>query len=390
MKKILISILSVLYIAPAIAAKSDGNKWASAWGVNGVSVCGGATGLKDKDEATAVDVARYMVAYNIVEHGGYFCTVYIGAKSDCVGCDSYTVYYADPNEDCFWLCESGYFGEGCASNTPTMCNATFSKSLGDNYGELISNPGSWNNVENEISMLVNDNYHDCSSLGDTCCRDFNKMASWPDQEHDVVLAVKSIEDTTFTVMPLNVRAGKVKNLASMLRLAWPVTGFVGNSKILCPDGWRLNSAKTKCEKVSEQISDICSMENLCATTPRESYVEGMHTIVTGTNGESSDCKNFRCASSGQGFKAKNDFECIDCPNPRQGVDNDGVCITCETGYIFNTTSKKCDEAVALSQTAMRVGPNTTSDKLEDQCWIKDSPTEYRDCILKDNTDAKSE
>lgn len=418
MKKILVSILSVLYIAPALAADLDAFK--AAWGVGSIPTCGGISGFDDKKEkdgkATCRDgnaIRAAWIARKVVDKGGEFCRMWI--KTERPGyVRPWTEYHMQLPETCLWLCEDGFYGENCASKTPTSCReiesfddkleyrdpSNFSPTPGTcsgSYGAYmaISNVTNSNasNIEDIIPMFVRAHYEQCYGGG------FDKMECVKQQEHDMLLGARrtDADQTTFEVQPLVVRAG----CFGIYHISWPVLSWAGQTKILCPDGYRLNSAKTKCEQVSNQISDICSMEKLCATTPRESYVEGMHSIISDADAlEGSDCSGedvsvFRCASSGQGFKAKNDFECIDCPNPRQGVGKDGVCKTCETGEIFDTNEEKCVDATALSQTAMRIGPKTEdSDKLADQCWIKDSPTEYKSCILNgntnNNTDTKSE
>ncbi|MEE1110658.1 MAG: hypothetical protein UIH99_00415 [Alphaproteobacteria bacterium] len=412
MKKILISLLSVLYVVPTLAGKSDGAQWAKNWGVSGVFVCGGETPWEANNSGTTSpdpedDVYKlYYVAHKIVEHGGYFCGTWVSASTGGIGDRTHTVYYAADDQNCLWLCEDGFYGEDCAYNSPTQCNETGVFPEGANATELISSgylsEGGSNNIEENISMLFYDQYHNCSHLS-SYLRDFKKMSSWPDQEHDVVLVIKGlgsgikndpvegseakqseVQNVTFTVMPLNVRAGKTKNCAGILREAWPVMGYVGTEKILCPDGWRLSSDKKKCEKVLN--SEICDLEKLCQVTPRESYVKGMHSI----NGEASkydqSCRStetiFRCAMASQGFRAKDDFECIPCPGPKQGVAKNGVCITCDNGYIFDEEAKSCVQAGQLSQAALRVGRDRDDSKdLGAQCWIKDGPTEYRECIL---------
>ena len=421
MKKILVSVLSVLYIMPAIAAKSDGNKWASAWGVGGALTCQGTTGLGGRDD-WEYGRRPVMIAWKIVEHGGYFCETFIRSQRSGILSRPYTSYYSMDNQKCLWLCEDGFYGENCASNKPTKCGEFIKdpkKDKGTLYrvnalgeteqgmgaacsgdtkqGYCKYNLGGDVNIEDYIQMLVNDVYSKCS-WGVEHSADTAKCDE--SQEHDVVLAVEKIEvknestneeydlNYTFYVRPLNVRAGCVTSYVDGM----PVVQWVGSpAKILCADGWRLNSDKTACEIVPKEFDPICDLEKLCATTPRESYKEGMHSISRESedvinSGCTGDATVFRCASSSQGFKAKNDFECIDCPNPRQGVGKNGVCQTCETGEIYERDAKKCEPAKALSQTAMRVGPNTEdSDKLADQCWIKDSPNEYKSCILNGNT-----
>ncbi len=432
MKKILISFLSVLYIMPAMAAKSDGNKWASAWGVSGALTCEGTTG-NSGDADTQYGYYPALIARTIVEHGGYFCETFIRSKRNGNYGQPYTIYYDIPNPTCLWLCEDGFYGKDCASTTPTKCGEFITKDTKfrittktDNsvpgasfacgthrsegqYCDVDSDEGG-GSIEDTIQMLVNDVYTRCAGVDSY---DKNKAKCYQAQEHDVLLAVNEIkiaedgstnlENTlnySFYVRPLNVRAGMI----SLNSWGWPVVQWVGNpAKILCADGWRLNSEGTACELVPPEFSEICNLEKLCASTPRDKYKEGVHAVIAAPKDASQEDENvkkitasgcstkatvFRCAVSSQGFKAKNDFECIDCPNPRQGVRYNGVCESCETGYIFDTEQNLCVPAEGLDWTAMRVGVGKAdSNELKDQCWVKEEPTKYKQCMLGMDTNA---
>ena len=63
------------------------------------------------------------------------------------------------------------------------------------------------------------------------------------------------------------------------------------------------------------------------------------------------------------------------------VDADRKGWTCTTGEIYNSTQKGCVQAAQLSKMAMQFGKNKdASTDIDDQCWAKSTPDEYKQCI----------
>ena len=188
--------------------------------------------------------AVYYIAHEMKEHGYKFCKTTLGSIRTGCGYDSHTTYYKNGN-DCFWLCEPGYFGENCSSKTISVNKHDFKKegtrkafATGKVQSIDVWRDKNLSNIEEKVPMFIKNQYHSCNGGIQAAMRKMNKK-----QEHDVVLAIKKIEvneksgTVKYTVQPLVVRAAGTQGCLSLAagNTAWPFTQFVASySTSLCP------------------------------------------------------------------------------------------------------------------------------------------------------------
>jgi hypothetical protein len=132
-------LLVVSFVNNATAgAKADGVAFAEKWGVEGIgsyqcqgsgsdygwSSIGGVTDRKAQEELSVVIDSEgngygavYYVATEMKDSGYKFCKYIFGAgRTNCIH-RSWTGYWPADDQDCFWLCEKGYYGDSCDSKT---------------------------------------------------------------------------------------------------------------------------------------------------------------------------------------------------------------------------------------------------------------------------------
>ena len=105
------------------------------------------------------------------------------------------------------------------------------------------------------------------------------------------------------------------------------------------------------------------------------------------------CALMKCKDATKNFKADwlatSDVGCYDCTGKpgRYGVNKKGVCEQCaDKKEIFSANTGTCVTALTATKNDMRYGVgNDSSNKLEDQCWAKDTPTDYKNCVVGGTT-----
>lgn len=336
-----------------------------------------------------------LVAHELVEKGGRFCETLISAQRDGSASRPYTVYYKPKDARCYWMCQAGFYGEGCKFKQPTSCVSDFPWEtkyrpyLGlteDKFNtsnlQSVHNHIAWTeehseNIEENIPMLYSNLYYQCNDTNRE--RDFNKMAGWKQQEHDVIVGiVGKTKQNMFRSAVVLVRAGGTRNQVQYPTAAWPVVSYYPNDDVgidLVLDGYEKTGNAYELKKTGV----VCSIRNLCPSTPAAKYDSTQHKIELYAEGkrETVDCVSyFRCKSGA--FASKTDFTCIECGGLKEGVASDGTCMKCSTGKVYK--NGECIDATPYSKAFLRTGPNGDVNDLSKQCWIKDNPDDYKECI----------
>lgn len=415
-------LLAVSFVNDATAGKkADGAAFANKWGVGNISnyQCkasgadygwnSGETGTDRKwqkyltnnllDSQKNGKGAAYYVATEMKDKGYKFCKyIFGGGRSSC-HTDSWTGYWPADNQDCFWLCEPGYYGETCDSKTP-VATAThdFSKDKnrktwidGKKHSLSIVSYRTHGNKEADIPMFVQDKFIHCKNGSQIQMAKMTKK-----QEHDVVLVAKNLtvnndNTLTYTVQPMVVRAAGTKGCHGLKasHTSWAFSEYVANERTdLCPGDLHYDNVNKKCivhvgtqtaqkEQAALETakSKVKSLEEqglaiLCNGWTKEKYDNKLYELRAATfeyenwrkmpadydnSASGSDwsygdiketCTVFVC-KGGKGYQSdptvSGDFTCIDCNvttdttiHPsRLGVGTNGVCLTCKLGEVFN-------------------------------------------------------
>lgn len=418
--KYFISCLCCLFITGNLFAditKDSGVPYCSDWGLGadcaGLERCQGDTPWNaetwpHKAASKLRDIKGHceiplLIARDIRANGAKFCAMHAGAARHNCSSESYTAYYNAKNEQCFWLCKRGYYGEGCVSqkkDDSSECNGDiFDRfALMTGYGviqdglssSIGSNP---TNIENQVPMFVKDNYINCNSTsGGGGLYNFKKMIGYREQEHDVILAVKSFDTTQkkLVVSPVVVRAGTIRDYIlnwDKCQKAWPMISWTGNSYYVCPDGWTMDEDGV-CTHAG-QDSVACKLESLCPSTPRNKFNPNMHEVFGKDEFAKlgltlpDNCSNvFRC-NAGGAFVSTTDFSCVECSGPTMGPGVDGTCVKCRDGFLYSSQKKTCVESKKLSHSDMLYGQGVNSaTELSQQCWVHAKPECYQKCVVQ--------
>ena len=372
----------------------------------------------------------YYIARQINKNGAEFCKTIVSGKRS--GCTTHLVtLYFDPGvKDCFWLCKKDFYGEGCCGSESDsgncVNNATNYSQSPSEYAAKKTGAGTvalqgglpkGGSVENAMDFFYEDLMLHCdtkSSVGN----DWSNFSSNKSQEHDVVLAIYEIkadgDSVIFDVRPMIVRAGGTAGCNRAASDAWPMISWIGgtSSHLLCPSDYGrvgdecvhpLAVQSTQQKNDTEEINNTY-LGSLCYGYKKEGYDEAQHSFVVVNSQNTAEktkqpgddgfawganmCTKYVCRSSVMGFasdwKTSGNMKCETCTGEpmRYGVDTDGACITCVNGEIFDSNTKKCEKARVFSKNDMRFGVgNAPSADLEKQCWTKDNPTDYKNCIL---------
>lgn len=347
---------------PLIADKSIHSAWGvenSDWGyyptgVNYAQFCVGDSqngsgcqkrmGIHGDDEAMVG-----LVAWQVTANGGYFCVT----QFQCEGKSKPYTWNLAPNgtQKCFWLCKNGYSGEGCMpideseyvlATGDAGCSAeTISREdFKSNTVKTTGNTGL--NQENSIQLFYNG-------------RSGKK-------EMDVMLGVsgwlsnkKGVIASPFLFWCSNKANSNTFDINFFTQY---------KSEKLCLPGY----TGANCER--------CKVASMCNGYTFTDYDNSKHTLSM-----KGGCTVFRCAE-GMGFaSATKRTECVECKG-QSGVNEDGVCVKCPTGEIWDTKAKACRQALILSQPGMRYGAGKTTapENISDACWVKEDPIQYECCV----------
>ena len=309
-----------------------------------------------------------LVARDIRQNGARFCPTQLQGANKNRKSSWTEIYDAGGSNKCFWLCKTGFSGEGCEGGIATTCNSMeISK---DNFPfDRIT--GTASNIEDEIPMFYQNWRSD-------------------KQESDMILTVKSWLDSKHGawVSPTIFRAERTgwKDMVSTATIK-----FVGTPVLMCMDGYRPNSAKDDCEAINQ---DLCNLNSMCTGWAAEGFKSGEHTMYKNT---ASNCFEYRCMMPGYGFVSTSDRTCKECnASTRYGVpEKTGECIICPVEKIFDENadgSSYCVTAVQIGTGTLQYGPqkSRTTQPLLNQCWTQVEPSTYKKCTLDPKWDFKAD
>lgn len=391
-------------------------KW-SEYLVNNWTYNGGTQG---RDGFNAV----YYLASAKHPHGYRFCkTVVAGDRwGDATMTD--VVFYKPAVEDCFDLCEEGYYGTACLLRTPlkkTLDITRFdvAKSLSTGHVHNLSNNERSTNSADVIRLKQY-----ITGCGGNRQID---LKSPKGQEHKVVLALKTIKTETnaiiFTIQPMVIRAGAQPgawlHTAKGYKYAWPMVSFYGTERSnYCPSfGFVYENGKCVVDEHAQNYQALQAAMKAAQEQERKDkelvcpdwkdklkYYDNTQHEFFESSYNNAMCKKFRCpASTNLGFyntrsdydssSATSPYACVSCnvatadggnvakDKAVHGVDNDGNCITCDLGTFYDEASKTCVKAEVIDMRNMAYGPGKNNrDDLKLQCWTMAEPSCYRKCI----------
>lgn len=201
---------------------------------------------------------------------------------------------------------------------------------------------------------------------------------------------------------------------------------MGDTKLLCPSGYKPNSVGTDCEEIKVVTTDTKADGDGSSTTvnadtsivreetPDGSVVEytdtkkisqidalksqsGYNSAIHSVYNYAQDDKNPKfavfCKDDSTGLESPDSLNCVACTSSlRRGVclENNpgfGVCVQCGVGKVYDKKSCKCVNAVAYSMKDLAFGENEKA-ALNRVCWAKDDNDKYRECVFWDESKKK--
>ncbi|MCQ2562578.1 MAG: hypothetical protein MJ158_03125 [Alphaproteobacteria bacterium] len=320
-----------------------------------------------------------MIAVDTTEGGAKFCPISIVGANEKRG-NAWTEYYS-AGDGCVWLCRQGWTGEKCSEKEDNVTTCDSTRLLQSNYDNISkTDESNRSNIENNIVNWGANNYDGCG---------LNKG-----QEHDLIFAISDWLPSGHGafVRPYMVRAQREgwPNLVSWINI-YPASSVYQDkntktiAQIACKNGYKPNDDGTDCVIIRE---GLCSLD-YCAGWKQTGFDEKKHYEVA-VNG----CYQYRCKETGYGFDANKN--CVDCGSSmRDGISpKDGTCVHCEIGKIFSAYTEDtsyCAESTIFDNNRLLYGPNgSQNSKIEDQCWTKSDLTDYRNCVLGNQSDSDAE
>ncbi|MDW2995646.1 MAG: hypothetical protein R8M71_01590 [Alphaproteobacteria bacterium] len=385
------------------------NNWTYAGGTNG------------RDGFNAI----YYLASARYPHGYKFCKTVVAADrwGDMTWPD--VVFYKPSTEDCFTLCESGYYGPICGRTTPVLETgnvAQFKAAQSFSTGAVHKLANNSRSTKIADVVVIGRRSRGCSGN-----KQIDLKGSLP-QEHEVVLALKKVvtetNAMTFTIQPMIVRAGAQPGFwlapAKGYKYAWPMVKFQGTEKSnYCPsagfiyengkcvvDEHAQNYQKLKAEKEAAREQERKNKQLICPELESDLnfYSNKEHVFKESTFGEAM-CMEFVCEGEDLGFwgthplydntnTARNKYSCVSCDvaapegenaamyDALYGVSSDQkTCLSCKIGEYYNKDDKKCVPSKTLHMRDMAYGPGKNNrDELKLQCWTMGNPDCYKLCV----------
>lgn len=449
-KKLMIFVMIILCSANAYAW--DASQYASSWGVpSGWDTCGAMYLGEGEHKFAAIGPERLecaindsydfeecivknnpckvggnayvrgfsmLIARELNENGAYLCPTIIGGDKSGgwewskVGWDKpyITRYYevsSSASKNCFWLCKSGYSGEGCQETTVSSCNLNTVKQANFD-GEEFSVQNSVRDVEDSVAMFVAGHKERCE--GKSC-----RSVRCSPREHDMVLGVIGWlpSEHGVKVQPFIVRAGydpskvQKQNNSSNSTCKGGYKGWnygpgrvvayaVGTQTLLCASGYEPNFNNSDCIPVDESLCAVTeAMESDKTCNAKNASYASLDAFDSSTMElhyfDTDGCQGIICSQAGYGFDPNNIVRptCIDCgmdDDVRNGIDKYGRCVRCDVGQIFNRMSSKCVPATVLDWDRLKFGPGkSASTPIIEQCWTQPDQYSYSDCVWAKTT-----
>lgn len=376
MKNKLIAILfiSLTFVLPAnaITVVSGARSW---WGYTSRDTTGSAgdfmlAGSLGKgsmhgtfsDEWAVVGV----IAQKIVEHGGYFCPYQIQCANKNRKAETWTMYYY-PNGfgsvGCSWVCEPGYAGANCLSqsSTPSVYDTKiYGTGSGQKFGglSLKTTGGSADQKESEVSG-------------------FDQFGS--DPESDILLGVLKFGQHGVVAGPVKVTCGRsgYKDAQSYVAAIGVVTG---SQKLLCANGYKANDTGSDCVPISADVAATQTVK-FCDGFTQSGYKSDTHSLE-----QASGCSKYFCTDKTKAFPKTGDFSCVDCSaSVKGGVSKiNGQCVQCQTSQYFDSVTSTCKSAIMYTKIELQYGRGKARDTAGDlmkQCWTLAAPADYKKCVM---------
>lgn len=317
----------------------------------------------DSDEGAVL----LFIAQKIKSTGAKFCLTQVQARNKNRKSPSWVEYFAASGNQhkCFWLCKSGYGGAECdEENGSSVCEFnTIKRSVFSGY-KLTTSPTA--------------DYEDLSWLYG---RAYDRCGTNTKEEHEMFLAISGWVPGGHGAMvaPMVARA---KHWGWDKMDTAPFVYTVAESTLLCAPGYKPNPAKTDCEPIDEVLCQIQS-STFCTNFSRDKFDANIHTLDSSSP---NNCLRYFCIDSNKAFPSAGNTSCEDCAvGVRGGARlSDGVCVKCDLGQVFNRETGTCEPALGLTRTDLQYGRGKTKSsqtELKDQCWLKISSEDYKECVL---------
>lgn len=298
-----------------------------------------------------------IMARDIYANGGNFCMTQIQGANAEGRWYTWIDYYDYPNKyKCETLCRPGYYGTDCSwVSVPNTCD-THKLDFG-NYSKKTS--GGWDSqITKNITVFKANNVEGKAS--DTTAT------------HRILAVVKKM-DHGVIVSPVEIIAERYKDSGDRYSYIKSVQSN-GQEFLLCAKGYKANDDRTDCI-FADELVDKCEFESrrFCEGFSESNFKPDQH--AWDINAEE-NCNYFVCkAGSDYAFRPGTKI-CEKCETTRKQGIKDGVCITCEEpNQMFNGEGcvgyKYTLYAKDLLDGMYNVG----------KCWMKSSPSEYKDCVL---------
>lgn len=326
-------------------------------------------GTYGDEGAIVVNIAR---KFN--DRGGYFCPTQLQVGNTNGKQQVWFNFYEpiDP-APCIWICKDGYKGDECAETDDGSDIGTKSLTL-LKKGTMRTSGGS----SNKVSATV-DIFDIVERLSNT-----SERSTWMH-----VLAILKYLDHGVLVGHLWVYGTRDwggwccgKDIHSWITKVHGETNN-GREYLLCDKGYKQNADKTNCVPINPDAIP----KPWCSGWTEQEYKANETDFVKKVVGSGdSACNQYRCSDRNKAFPNANSRKCEDCSTGvRGGADKDtGVCKRCSLGEYFDENDSQCKSALGLSKTDLQYGKGKSNEgKLEDQCWTKTNPDEYRCCVSKD-------
>lgn len=309
-----------------------------------------------------------VMAQYIVPHGGYFCPYQIQCANKRKKKTSWTLYYQPTGfslDKCAWLCEDGYAGQNCLerTSTPARCDtAQLSPNAGGKFSGVSLKTYGQDSGGVEYNLTSLDTWYNPGS-----------------RECDTLLGITKFLEHGVVASPVILCCSydNYKSMDSWVDLVHIPTD--SKPKVLCASGYQANADGTDCVPIN---ADMCATQdmNFCDGFDRSKFDSSIHTLTDASGG----CVKYFCSEIGTAFPAIGDTTCAPCGTGSKGGSNpnNGVCIVCQTGQIFDSETGTCKSAAAYSKSDLQYGKAQTKNSIsvDKQCWTLTTPEEYTVCV----------
>ena len=330
-------------------------------------VCGHIVGNGTESDEGAV---LMLVARQVKTTGAKFCVTQIQGENTNES-DPWLGYY-NPSGNvfkCFWLCMPGYGGSECSESAESagqdLCDPTeISREAFSGYRLARNNNAP--SIE-DIAWMFHRWTNGCSGNGNTY------------QEHESFIAVSGWLPSKHGARVASMIAWSDRYGYSNMDSDAKIT-TAGESLVMCSPGYKPNPSGTDCEPVNTTAC-LLSSASFCDGFARDKFNEVIHDLDSTGSG---NCLRYFCKDKNQAFPSLGDTSCVDCANGVKGGPHpkNGVCVTCNTGQYFDSTSGECKTARGFSKKVLQYGPSEakSTTKVTEECWTITDPDTYKACV----------